>query len=68
MAASTGVMDPNYARATVIDDGAGTRVALVSIDAIGANGAMMDMAWEMAAARGFTCSAGGEMCFFLPCI
>jgi hypothetical protein len=51
---SVGVIDPNFARALYINDGRGHAVTLVSIDAIGSNGQLMDMAYDRAVEMGFT--------------
>lgn len=39
MMPSKGVLEPTWIRALVIDDGAGQRFAIVTVDAIGADGA-----------------------------
>jgi hypothetical protein len=54
MTPSTGVIDPNYAKALVIEDDNGTRVCLVTMDAIGTDNTLMKMAYDMALSMGFT--------------
>lgn len=44
-------MDPTWVRALIIEEG-GEQFGVVTIDAIGADSAMLRLAWEMAAAQG----------------
>jgi neutral ceramidase len=50
---SKGVLDPTMAKAVVIQDGSGNHVCIVSIDAIGADGNLMHLAYVYASAMGF---------------
>jgi len=51
---SVGVLDPTWAKTLVLVDPEGVSVALVAIDAIGADGELMRLAYTYAANMGFT--------------
>jgi hypothetical protein len=50
---SEGILDPLYARSLVLDDGS-ERVCIVTIDACGSDGELVELAHRKAAARGFS--------------
>lgn len=53
MMPSTGVLDPNFAKALVLDDGQ-TTIAIVTLDGIGSDGTLNQLAYDIAASKGFT--------------
>lgn len=53
MMPSVGVLDPNFAKALVLDDGK-TSVAIVTLDGIGSDGTLNLLAYDIAKGRGFT--------------
>jgi len=61
MTPSTGIMDPTWIKALIIDNG-DTQVAFVTFDAIGCDGELNQMAYDMAVDQGFNISY--ENCLF----
>jgi len=52
MSPSIGVLDPNYAKALYIDNGI-TQVCFITMDGIGADGSLFEIAYYIAASMGF---------------
>jgi neutral ceramidase len=57
---SEGVIDPTWVKALVIDNGQ-EQFAFVTVDAIGSSGPLMDLAYQIAKANGFTVPRGNVM-------
>jgi hypothetical protein len=56
LSCSVGVMDPTWAKALYIEDDQGNKVTLVTIDAIGSDGPLVDLAHTYAVTMGFPLS------------
>eukprot|EP00753_Platysulcus_tardus_P013097 PLAT3615.5.p1 GENE.PLAT3615.5~~PLAT3615.5.p1 ORF type:complete len:483 (-),score=237.58 PLAT3615.5:182-1630(-) len=54
MQPSIGAWQPTWVKALVIDDGEGTRIAHLTMDAIGSDGGTVKNGWKQAHALGFT--------------
>jgi len=54
MEPSVGILDPSWVKCLVIDDGNGERFAFVTMDAIGADGNIEELAYLMASQQGFS--------------
>ena len=52
MMPSTGVLDPNYGKCLVLDDG-NTKFAFVTLDGIGSDGTLNELAYDIAIDNGF---------------
>jgi hypothetical protein len=53
MMPSVGVLDPNYAKALVLDDGT-TKICIVTLDGIGSDGTLNELAYDLAVDQGFS--------------
>lgn len=53
MMPSTGVLDPNFAKALVLDDGK-TAICVVTLDGIGSDGTLNELAYSIAEDQGFS--------------